>query len=92
MSRVTHYRFDCLMHIRQNDDVSQQAKASRMMETIEDVLGGYWVRARHIALLCRYFTIGKIDRVEHFGSYRVELVVTFFARIVDIHNMDVRLV
>ena len=69
--------------------MSEQAKACRIMEAIEDVLGGYWMRARHVALLCRYFTIGMIDRVEHFGTYRVELVVTFFARIVDIHNMDV---
>ena len=55
---------------------------------MEDVLGPYWLLCRHISVLMEAFSIGKIEKTTYYGSYRSELVVNLFPRIVDIHNME----
>jgi hypothetical protein len=69
--------------------VSTQAKASRFLSMLVDFIGVYWVKCRHIANVLDHFAIGNEDKVEFFGTYRVEFVVAMFSKIVDIHNFDV---
>jgi hypothetical protein len=72
-----------------HSEVSQHAKACRLVTILEDMLGPYWIRSRHLANLVELFEIGMVDKIEGFGTYRVELVVSLFSRVVDIHNFEV---
>jgi hypothetical protein len=48
-----------------------------------------WIAARHLALILSYFVIGKEKKTSYFGTYRVEVFVALFSRVVDPQNMDV---
>ena len=69
--------------------VSKEAKASRLLTMLTDYAGIYWLKCRHVASLVENFTIGTRDKAEYFGTYRVDLVVSLFSKIVDVHNFDV---
>lgn len=71
-----------------HSELTQHVKASRLVTLLEDLLGPYWLRSRHLANLVELFEVGMVDRVDGFGTYRVELVVSLFSRIVDIHNFE----
>ena len=48
------------------------------------------LQSRHLALIVKLFEEhGSIDRSSHFGTYRVDLVVTLFSRVLDVHNFEV---
>jgi hypothetical protein len=68
--------------------VSDSAKASRLLSLLIDFVGPYWVRCRQIANILFNFPLGTLDKAKFFGSYRVELVVVLFSKIVDVHNFD----
>jgi hypothetical protein len=63
-------------------------KASRIVSAIVDVLSRVYIRSRHLALITKWFKLGKCHKTRHFGTYRVELVVLLFSRVVDTHNFD----
>ena len=65
-----------------------KAIAYKKLTAIIDVFQRVWLRSRHIAILLKYFSKGSIPRTADFGSYRVELVVLLFSRVVDVHNFD----
>lgn len=69
-------------------DIVPAAKAYRTVDALCDLLSRVWLRCRHLALILRYFTAGETNRTPNFGTYRVELVVTLYARVVDIHNFE----
>lgn len=52
---------------------------------------GYFshVVARHLAVILDNFQFGVVEKCHGFGSYRIELTVTFFTRIVDPENFEV---
>ncbi|CAM9213873.1 unnamed protein product, partial [Ectocarpus fasciculatus] len=68
--------------------ISDYAKSDRLVNFFEDVLGTYWIKCRHLAIIIKAFTIGKIEKSTYFGTYRSELICNMFPRVVDIHNMD----
>lgn len=69
--------------------VKPQAKAVRILEILDETFSKLWLRSRHLALMCECFKqYGELQKTKHFGSYRVELVVSLFERIVDVHNLD----
>jgi len=70
------------------DDVECSVKANRIVEAIVDIFSRVYLRSRHLALILRWFFIGRHHRTRHFGSYRVELAVQLFCRVVDTHNFD----
>ena len=68
-------------------EVTMDAKGSRLVAQIIDMMGPYWLRAKHIALVLKHISpYAKSDRV--FGSLRVDVAATLFSRIVDLHNME----
>eukprot|EP00602_Paraphysomonas_sp_CaronLab_P004794 CAMPEP_0185021358 /NCGR_PEP_ID=MMETSP1103-20130426/4051_1 /TAXON_ID=36769 /ORGANISM="Paraphysomonas bandaiensis, Strain Caron Lab Isolate" /LENGTH=1351 /DNA_ID=CAMNT_0027552843 /DNA_START=296 /DNA_END=4348 /DNA_ORIENTATION=+ len=88
-------RHDCQTKMRrrlrlliQSEEVSESAKASRIVERMEDALGPYWIRCRHLAFIISKFSHGKVEKARCFGSYRVEVVVTFFEKLIDIYNFE----
>jgi hypothetical protein len=48
-------------------------------------------QARHLSLVVKAFEAlgGAAERAVCFGSYRVELLVALFHRVVDLHNFEV---
>jgi hypothetical protein len=68
--------------------IHPKAKALRIFSSLIDVFQRVWLRSRHLALILKYFSIGAICRTADFGSYRVEVVVVLFCRVVDVQNFD----
>jgi hypothetical protein len=69
--------------------VAPAAKASRFLAMLLDFTGIYYIRCRHVANMVYNFSLGCEVKAEYFGTYRVELVVALFSKIVDIHNFDI---
>ena len=70
--------------------VTPEAKGYRMWELLEEALKGCWVRCRHLALIMECFeTLGNVKKTEHFGTYRVELLVSLFGQVIDVHNFEI---
>jgi hypothetical protein len=68
--------------------IHPKAKASKILAALIDVFQRVWLRCRHLALMLQNFTEGTIVRMPDFGSYRVEVVVLLFCRVVDVQNFD----
>lgn len=69
--------------------VSQEAKAVRLGEMIEEIFSRMLIRSRHLALIVKCFSpIGSVERIPYFGSYVVDLICGLFGRVVDLHNFE----
>jgi len=68
--------------------IPQCAKAARLNEFLEDTLGKEWLLARQVWVLIKRFTLGAINRTS-FGTYRVEIFIQLFSRILDVHNIEI---
>jgi hypothetical protein len=78
-----------LKHLLACENVKPQAKAARLLELLDDVFGKLWLYCRHVAIICEcYKNLGTIKKTDSFGTYRVELVIALFERIVDMHNFE----
>lgn len=69
--------------------ISDEAKAVRIVELLEDTFANTYIMARHLVLMIESFPCGKSMRTDYFGSYHVNLVTSLFTRVVDIHNFEV---
>jgi hypothetical protein len=68
--------------------VNKFVKCFRIVESLVDVLSRLWIRCRHLAVIVRSFNQGRVDKVKYFGTYRVELIVRVYCRLVDLHNFE----
>jgi hypothetical protein len=67
-----------------------QAKAMKVLEFLLEAFENVYLYSRHLELICQLFEgLGLVSMTEHFGTYRVELVVTLFGCIVDLHNFEI---
>ena len=69
--------------------VKTQAKAAKAVELLDEILSKVWLNCRQVALLIKYFHNGKKHKAKGYGTYRVELIVAIFPRILDIWHFDV---
>eukprot|EP00981_Chlorochromonas_danica_P004264 scaffold859_cov234-Ochromonas_danica.AAC.13 len=83
-----HQRYICLMASR---NVPIPAKASKALEVLLDLFEYSYLYARHLEMLMIIMGElgGQSKLSEHFGTYRVELFVSLFSNIVDIHNIEI---
>jgi len=77
-----------MRNIADSKHVTIQAKASKLLVMMLDFVGIYYIRSRHVANLIHNFPQGREVKTEFCGTYRVELVIALFSKIVDIHNFD----
>jgi hypothetical protein len=77
-----------ILSVKSSRDVSYHSKCKQVIRVFVDMLTRVYIRARHVALIVKWFHIGKSQRTRHFGTYRVELIIYLFGRIVDLHNFD----
>lgn len=66
---------------------TEEYKSYGLFEFFESELTHIWIFCRHLAVLLEFFKIGIANK-SSFGSYRVELVVMLFDRLLDIHNFE----
>lgn len=78
-----------LLQALHSEEISNGAKARRIIECLEEAFNRTYIFARHLALAVRlFFKMGHRKATEWFGSYRVDLIVAVFARVVDIQNFE----
>jgi hypothetical protein len=69
--------------------IQSGAKAHRVVDMLEDMFARAFVCCRHVALVVECFALhGYYKQTKYHGTYRVDLVVGLFARIVDLHNFE----
>ncbi len=67
---------------------TDEYKSIACLEFFESEFAPFWLYCKHITLLLELFSpIGLVPH-SNFGSYRVELVVMVFDRIIDLHNFE----
>ncbi len=67
-------------------------KAQRIVEWLEELFGRTWIFSRQLALIIEVIRgIGHKKQTRHFGTYRTELFVALFHRVIDIHNIEIAL-
>ena len=69
-------------------DLSMPIRANIIVNAPEKIFSKAWISARHLALIMIYFAIGKEKKTANFGTYRVEVFVSLFSRVVDPQNFD----
>ena len=75
--------------ITTSNKISRYGKANKIVELMEDLLGPYWIRCRHLSVLMEVFAdLGTAEKTTYFGSYRSEIVVNLFHRVIDVHNIE----
>jgi hypothetical protein len=74
--------------MKKNVHSSYNAKCVKIVNAITDIVTRIFIQARHLALIVKWFRLGRTHKTRHFGTYRVELVILLFSRVLDIHNMD----
>lgn len=69
--------------------LSTGGKAQRLIDLLEDAFARHYIYARHLALILECFLqYGYIKQTKFFGTYRVDLAIALFARVVDVHNFE----
>ena len=73
-----------------NPTVQSGAKAHRIVDMVEDLFARSWIYARHLVLIVECFgaNFGYLKQTKNHGTYRVDLIVALFGRVVDLHNFE----
>ena len=83
-----YYVIICMFIIRYSKEVSVHCKAARVVEMLDDMINKVYITCRQLSILLELFPQGNIWKAENYGTYRVELIVLIYARIIDHHHMD----
>jgi hypothetical protein len=74
----------------QNKQVQAGLKAHKLVDLLEEVFARTYLYCRHLALVLDCFVpFGSYKQTQFFGTYRVELVIGLFSRLIDIHNFEI---
>ena len=80
--------FHLCSKLKVNDSLAEsRAFAVQLNEFLEDLLSTSWLMARQLALLMIILPAGAMMRCS-FASYRTELIIALFGRLVDLHNFE----
>mmetsp|Transcript_26686 Transcript_26686/g.57538 ORF Transcript_26686/g.57538 Transcript_26686/m.57538 type:complete len:262 (+) Transcript_26686:133-918(+) len=70
-------------------DTQAGAKARRVVDVFEDLFARSWIYCRHLALVLECSAkYCYLRQTKNHGTYRVDLAVALFARVVDLHNFE----
>ena len=78
---------DRLALIQAHGGIADEAMCVCIMEYAETFMSTRWIKAAQLALLVSCFEVGRLRRSD-FGSYRVELIILLYTRLIDIHNFE----
>lgn len=77
-------------HIKEMLDnvmMDRELIAIRILDALETVLAGRYVTSAQVGMIAERFPFGNL-RMSEFGTYRVELIVSLFSRIIDVVNFE----
>lgn len=83
-------RFQSLRRFQSLDSVRNvlgPVAAVPVHDYFSNQMSTFWMLARHLALLVQLYDDGRARHTDY-GSYRVELIVSLFSRIIDLHHFD----
>ena len=70
-------------------NLADASRAAKVVEVLVEAFEHSFLMCRHMELMCDLFQIlGTTLATHFFGTYRVELVVTLFGCLVDLHNFE----
>ena len=70
-------------------NLTDNARAAKVVEVLVEAFEHSFFMCRHLELMCDLFQVlGTTLSTHYFGTYRVELVVTLFGCLVDLHNFE----
>ena len=78
-------------YFRYSKEVSVHCKAARVVEMLDEMINKVYITCRQLAILLELFPQGNIWKAENYGTYRVELIVSVYARIIDHQHLDIAL-
>jgi hypothetical protein len=64
-------------------------KAATLLEYFESELAPFWLYCKHVSLILELFSPVGLANKSNLGSYRVELLIFLYDRIVDLHNFEI---
>jgi hypothetical protein len=76
-----------LLNVKRNNTATYNAKCSKIVNALIDIVTRVYIKARHLAVILKHFRLGRTHKTRHFGTYRVELFIALYSRVVDIHNL-----
>jgi hypothetical protein len=76
------------INMSQLEKVSNHAKCIRIIQALEDILGRVWILSKHLAIIVGCFQLGLTNKTQTFGTYRVELIISLYCRVIDLYNFD----
>jgi hypothetical protein len=80
-------RYLCLMASR---NIPQPTKAAKTLELLIDTFETVFMTMRQMEILVILFEpLGTMKTSDHFGTYRVELIIALFGNVVDIWNIEI---
>lgn len=80
-------KYICLMGSK---NIPLQAKSAKTLELLIETFETQFILCRHLELIVRIFEeLGCLQMSDDFGSYRVELIVSLFTSVVDLHNFEI---
>ena len=72
-----------------NPLVQVGAKAQRIIDLFDEMFSKTWLLVRQLTMIVECFAkYGYIRQTKYHGTYRVDLIITLFARVIDIHNFE----
>ena len=81
---------DKLKEMLTSPQVQSGCKAHKLVDVLEDLFARAWIYSRHLVLIIECFgrMYGYTKQTRSHGTYRVDLIVALFGRIVDLHNFE----
>ena len=76
-----------LFEITEDSIGTDEYKSCGLFEFFEFQLAHVYLFCRQLSVLLEFFKIGIVNK-SSFGSYRVELIVMLFDRLLDLHNFE----
>lgn len=76
-----------IRHMLLDDKSSAEFKSLNVSEYLLSELSSRWIYCRQLSVVVKLFQFG-VALHSDFGSYRVELIVKLFDRIIDLHNFQ----
>jgi hypothetical protein len=81
--------FTKFKHYLDTPTTQNSTKAFRFLDVLDDAFASSWIYARHLALILECFVhYGRYKQTKYFGTFRVELIILLFGRVIDLHNFD----
>ena len=86
VSKAKNYS-DALRKIHESDIIDKEVLAMRTIDALEDALCGRLITSSQLLMMVKALPGGTMKK-NNFGTMRVELIVSFFSKVIDLLNFE----